>query len=164
MIYLFWNDFGFAVMLVSFCNTEQQLFDFEGQCSICQMLFPKKHSKTSTPLWVITWLMSLPFPTSTIDYWLIGAVILASFGWEKFIRSCQCEFVFDPSGRSTLHLGWSKHFFNFQVQYSSKKTWAWGVLGNYNKNFDKVPKLIGPCKHNSFLSKPIPNAPPCKKA
>ncbi len=87
---------------MSFCNVEKQLFDFRRQCSIRQMPSPHRHSRTSIPLRVIIGSQPLASPTSTTDDWFIRVVALATFGQEKFIRSCRCEYVYELGGRSTL--------------------------------------------------------------
>jgi hypothetical protein len=89
---------------VYFCNAEQQLLNFGGQHSIHQMSSPHRHSRTFSPLWVITRLGPLVSPTSIVDDWLIWIIALATFEQKKFIQSCRCESFFDPGGRFALRL------------------------------------------------------------
>jgi hypothetical protein len=115
------------------------------------------------PLWVITWSRLLVSPTSIANDWLIKVVALATFKREKFTQSCRCESPSDLGGRSTLHL----------VNPNTSRLSKCGILVERPKLevylattttiWNGSPDWLALHMRNSFLSRSILDAHPCKK-
>jgi hypothetical protein len=114
--------------------------------------------------WVTTGSTPLPFPTSIANDWLIKVVALTTFKRKKFTWSCQCEYAYDPKGRSTLHLVDPNIFSPSKCCILAERLKLEVYLATKVEILTGSLNWLALRKHNSFLSRPVPYAPPYEKA
>ncbi len=128
------------------------------------MSSPHRHSRTSTPSWVIIRPRLLVSPTSTINDWFIGTIALTTFICKRFTQSCYNESTSDPSKRSTLCLAnpntYSPSKCDILVKILKFEVYLATIATIWIKSLD----WLAVCKCNSFLFRLVLDAPPCNKA
>jgi len=164
MICLFLNDFGFIVVFNVFLQCWETSF------RLWRVAFNSPNAITTNTLKDFHTIMGdnmhKAIGLSHIHNWqLIDWSYCISHFWMSKVHMIMLMWVyFWPRWRVYLAFGWSKHFLTFQVWYSSGNTKTWSVLRNCSlETWIGNPYWLALCNYNSFLSGPIPNAPPYKK-